>query len=234
MFKRLIIYVCCFLCYLSGYAQIKIHINGKELNYSGAGIQYVFVEGSDFSDTAQLKISAHEWRTLGSKKMALGFNTKSIWLKIPVASVSAAGKFDILEIKNPHINFLRVWIKGEEGIKKSFPLTGDHLPFAQKTLPERNFSFPISSVEYRNDTIVIAAEKRNVTFHLEMEFADQMTHAQSLQLSIVWWGMFAGFVLMLLLINFYLLFSLKEMLYLWYSLYLCFILCYLGSDTGLQ
>jgi len=100
-------------------------------------------------------------------------------------------------------------------------------------LPERNFSFPISSVEYRNDTIVIAAEKRNVTFYLEMEFADQIIHAQSLQLSIVWWGILAGFVLMLLLINFYLLFSLKEMLYLWYSLYLCFILCYVGSDTGL-
>ncbi|MFN9113926.1 MAG: 7TM diverse intracellular signaling domain-containing protein, partial [Bacteroidota bacterium] len=105
--------------------------------------------------------------------------------------------------------------------------------FSHKTLPERNFSFPISSVEYSNDTIVIAAEKRNVTFHIEMEFADQIIHAQSLQLSIVWWGILAGFVLMLLLINFYLLFSLKEMLYLWYSLYLCFILCYLGSDTGL-
>jgi signal transduction histidine kinase len=191
------------------------------------------VEGSDFSDTAQLKISAHEWRTLGSKKMALGFNTKSIWLKIPVASVAAAGKFDILEIKNPHINFLRVWIQGSDSIKKAFSLTGDHLPFAQKTLPERNFSFPISSVEYRNDTIVIAAEKRNTPFSLPVSFTDNAGHVQYLQLFMIFWGVLVGFVMMLMLINVYLFVGSKEIVYLWYGLYLFFILCYMGTDTGM-
>jgi hypothetical protein len=204
MTKGLILFVLCIFLCAGTNAQINIDAGGRELNYADAGIQYAFIEGDDFSDTALRQIPPQSWVPLTTNKLVISYNPKSIWLKIPVSAIAAYGRFDILEIKNPHINFLRVWIKGEKGIKKSFPLTGDHLPFAKKTLPERNFSFPISSVEYRNDTIVIAAEKRNTPFSLPVSFTDNAGHVQYLQLFMIFWGVLVGFVMMLMLINVYL------------------------------
>jgi len=233
MTKGLILFVLCIFLCAGTNAQINIDAGGRELNYADAGIQYAFIEGDDFSDTALRQIPPQSWVPLTANKLVISYNPKSIWLKIPVSAIAAYGRFDILEIKNPHINFLRVWIKGEKGIKKSFPLTGDHLPFAKKTLPERNFSFPISSVEYRNDTIVIAAEKRNTPFSLPVSFTDNAGHVQYLQLFMIFWGVLVGFVMMLMLINVYLFVGSKEIVYLWYGLYLFFILCYMGTDTGM-
>jgi signal transduction histidine kinase len=233
MIIRLILSFFCLLCFTSGYAQIQIHAGGEELHYADAGIQYAFIEGNDFSDSLMKQIPAHRWKPFTSSRLSIGFKSESLWLKIPLNKIAARGSFEILEIKNPHINFLKVWVCRNDTIVKSFPLTGDHLPFTSKSLPERIFSFPLSTDEHTNDTLIIAAEKRNTTFKLEIDFSDQQKHLQTLQTSMIYWGLMSGLAFMLLIINMYLFFSSKEWVYCWYGLYLFFFICYIGTDTGL-
>ena len=233
MMNRLFLCIVFMCCVAGGQAQIRIYAGGEEFKYAAAGIKYAFIAGNRFTDTTLQAISSQAWQPLSSSDLSIGFKPESLWLKIPISSVASYGSFEILEIKNPHINFLKVWICRNDTIIKSFPLTGDHLPFSSKSLPERIFSFPLSTLEYANDTLIIAAEKRNTTFKLEIDFSDQKKHLQSLQSSMIVWGGISGLAFMLLIINIYLFFSSKEWVYCWYGLYLFFFVCYIGTDTGL-
>lgn len=233
MINRLLFSVFFLSCLLSGTAQIKINAGGEQLNYADASISYAFMKGNDFSDSVLKQFPSQQWHPFNTARLSIGFKSESLWLRIPLSTIARKGSFEILEIKNPHINFLKVWICRNDTIIKSFPLTGDHLPFSSKSLPERIFSFPLSTLEYANDTLIIAAEKRNTTFKLEIDFSDQQKHLQSIQSSMIVWGLISGLAFMLLIINIYLFFSSKEWVYLWYGLYLFFFMCYIGTDTGL-
>ena len=233
MVKRLLTYFLCWLLLNTSHAQIRFYAEGEELNYANAGIQYAFIEGNEFTDSLMRQIPSARWRSLRTSRLSVGFKSESIWLKIPISAISSYGNFEILEIKNPHINFLKVWVSRNDSIVKSFPLSGDHLPFSTKSLPENIFSFPLSTADYSTDTLIVAAEKRNTTFKLEIGFSKQQKHLQSLQTSMIVWGVLAGFIFMLLIINVYLFFSTKEWVYFWYGLYLLFFMGYMGTDTGL-
>ena len=111
MLKRLITSFFCWLLLNTSHAQIRFYAEGEELNYANAGIQYAFIEGNEFTDSLMRQIPSARWRSLRTSRLSVGFKSESIWLKIPISAISSYGNFEILEIKNPHINFFHEMMK---------------------------------------------------------------------------------------------------------------------------
>ena len=214
-------------------AQLHIKYNGKEINYKGDEIEYAFIQNNNFTDSALLNIKKSEWKDLVNNKIVVSNIPSCVWLKIPINNILKYGSFNFVDINNPHINNLRCWIVKNDTIIKSFSLTGDNQTFNTRPLTTSTFVFPVAGDIYKNCSFIIATDKRFTKLDLPIFFNSENYYIQQAETKKLVIGMFLGIGFFLLLFNFYLLISIKQKLYLWYSLYLLLVIGYVCTDMGL-
>ena len=214
-------------------AQLQIRHNGKEIKYIGDEIEYAFTQNNNFNDTALLNIKKSEWKNLVNNKIIVSNIPNCVWLKIPINNILKYGSFNFVDINNPHINYLRCWIVDKDSIIQSFRLTGDNQTFNTRPLTTSTFVFPVLADNYKNCSFIIATDKRYTKLDLPIFFSSENYYIQRAETKKLVIGIFLGLGFFLLLFNFYLLVSIKQKLYLWYSLYLLLVIGYVCTDMGL-
>lgn len=220
-------------CSIAVHAQMQVTYNGKELNYSTANIQYALTTNAQFSNSILFKQQQKFWQPLVNNKVNLLETPYSFWLKIPVNTLLSNGAFEVLNIDNPHINFLKCWIIYKDSIVKEYPLTGDNLPFATRLLPTPSYVFHISSNLYKDCSIVLVTDKKYTRLDVPVQFYSAEYYVAYIQKQNLLMGIFLGLGLFLFVFNTYLFISLKQSLYMWYSIYLLTVITYVCTDLGL-
>jgi signal transduction histidine kinase len=231
---RLILYIfiSTFLLPLLTEGQIVVFKNNKEFDYNTSNIKYVVQNGINISDSDLNNVLSQQWNPYLKHNVKLENKEQTIWFKIPIKS-NAQNAVDFLEIKEPLVNFLQVWVVKNGVVIKRFEKTGDHLSFFSRPIAYANFVFPFSEIQLNDYEVVVATDKRHTTktiplyFYSESEFTSQVQFINLLK------GFLLGLVSILFFYNFYLAVIAKKSVYTWYSVYLFFILIYFFMDMGL-
>jgi signal transduction histidine kinase len=234
MLQKLLAYCLLYFIGINACAQVQILSDGKEIDYANAQIKYALIEGGDFSNTAFFGIGQQQWKNLSTGKIPISNTPNCVWLKIPVNSLLQYGSFNFININNPHINYLQCWMAKNGRIIKQFKRSGDNLAFATRPLPTVSFVYHIDGTAYKDCDFIIAADKRYTKLNLPVNFSTEAYYINNNQKKNLFTGLLMGIMTFLLIFNFYLLVSIKQRLYLWYSLYILMIAFYLGTDMGLM
>lgn len=232
MLRNLLIYVLLLFMAPAAMAQLEITSDGRQIDYRGAEIQYAFSASNNFSDSAFLKMQKGDWKALLTGQIPISNSPHCVWLKIPVRSLLKYGDFNFIDINNPHINFLRCWIIRKDSLIKAFPRSGDNVPFSNRPLPTASFIYHINGQDYQDCDFVIATDKRYTKLDLPVNFYTETYYLRSSQSKNLLFGLFLGITLFLFVFNFYLFISIRQNLYLWYSIYILMIAFYLGTSMG--
>jgi signal transduction histidine kinase len=227
---KLLIYILLLFTAPAAWAQLEITSNGRQIDYAGARIQYAFSPGNDFSDSTFLKMK--DWKVLSTGKIPISNAPHCVWLKIPIRTLLRYGDFDFIDINNPHINFLRCWIIRKDSIVKAFERSGDNMNFSTRPLPTASFIYHINGQDYKDCDFVIATDKRYTKLDLPVNFYTESHYLYESQSKNLLFGLFLGITLFLFVFNFYLFISIRQNMYLWYSIYILMIAFYLGTSMG--
>lgn len=233
MLQKMIIGICLLCIQLIGYTQMEVTYNNQFINYSTSNIQFAFSNEAQFKQNATIEVLKNGWQPLLSNKIDLLQTPYSFWLKIPVQSILQYGDFELMNIQNPHINFLKCWIIYKDSIVREYPLTGDNIHFSSRPLPTPSFTFHISSSTYKDCSIVLVTDKKYTRLDVPIHFYSSTKYIATIQKQNLKIGLFLGVGFFLLIFNSYLFISLKQTLYLWYSIYLFIITLYVCTDFGL-
>ena len=231
---RLIIYIffTSFLFPILSDGQIVVFKNSNEFDYKTSNIKYIVQDGIHISDAALNEVLNQKWNPYLKHNVKLENKEQTIWIKIPIKS-SDKSKIDLLEIKEPLINFVQVWIVKDGLVLKRFEKTGDHMPFYSRPIDYANFVFPFSEIKNNEFDVVIATDKRHTTKSIPLYFYTENEFSSQVQLINLLKGFLLGLVSILFLYNFYLAIIARKMVYIWYGIYLFFILIYFLMDMGL-
>ncbi len=232
---RLIIYIffTCFLCPLFSEGQIVVFDNNKEFDYKTSNIKYSVQDGIHISDSALNEVLNQKWNPYLKHNVKLENKEQTIWFKIPIKSTSQ-NAVDFLEIKEPLVNFVQVWIVKKGVVIKRFEKTGDHLSFFSRPIAYANFVFPFKEIQLNEYEVIVATDKRHTTKSIPLYFYSESEFTSQVQLINLLKGFLLGLVSILFLYNLYLAIIANKKVYIWYGIYLFFILIYFLMDMGLM
>lgn len=213
-------------------AQFSIINRGKEIDYPKSGIQYMVVDGVDLTNDALRNNLNTNWLLLRNRLPALKNREQTIWLKIPVGLLNGS-RIKWLQIKDPNINFLHIWVVKNDSLVREFSLTGDHLPFHSRQINAADFIFPFDVDLYKNCSLIISADKRHTSKLLPIHFLSQQQFLVHKQLSDLTIGLLLGLALVLFIYNCFLAFITRQSVFVFYVLYLLNILLYFFVEMGL-
>ncbi|PCJ21639.1 MAG: hypothetical protein COB04_02720 [Gammaproteobacteria bacterium] len=146
-----------------------------------------------------------------------GYTNKAVWLKFKVVNNSAESIDKVIDIPNPLLDKIDVYIRPEAGIPTEYHV-GDSYPFASRPIQQDTFILPLLLDAYAKADIYIRVESTS-SLKIPVEIWD--THASrenALLFSLLASG-FTGICLVMLTINLLIYLSTKEIGYFYYTLY---------------
>ncbi len=142
-----------------------------------------------------------------------GYSSSAWWLRFTIEADPAAPRDWFLEVAFPTLDSVEYFGPGGEHLS-----TGDHLPFAARPLPHRNFVFPLHLSETGDSTVWLRiASEGTLTVPLRLWRAE--TFWQESQASYAALSVYFGMLLALAFYNLLLWLSLRDHTYLTYVLF---------------
>lgn len=159
-----------------------------------------------------------KFRSFNGNVPNFGYGDNAIWVKIPLRNLSN-GKW-YLEIENPRIKDLDLWLYERNQLvwhKKS----GDGLPLSISEIRNANPVFKLDLIENQDyDLYMRASTSRDLKVPISLwEESVLIKHLSDRKLI---WGIYFGFVILISLFNIFLWTTIKDIMYLFYSLYILF------------
>lgn len=233
MLLRLIVLVALLFSSNTVPAQFFVKHNDVEINYTSANIKYAFLQTVIFNDSTLKGIEPNTWKNLTNTTIPISYVGYTTWLKIPIKSLLAYGNVEYLNINNPHINYLKCWITNNDSIVKSFDITGDDVVYNSRPVTTATFVFPINGIDNKEYDVIIAADKRFTKLDLPISFCTSNYFIHTNNKTTLLTGLLIGGCFFLFLYTFYLFITIKQFLYLWYSIFLFLIIIYIAADAGI-
>ena len=202
----------------------KININGSLLRF--------YIDSSTNRTRQQYEQIKGQLQPIGENKINLSYKNEMLWLQIPLTALPDITDLENIMIRNPHINYLQAWVLRNDSIIQSFAATGDHLPFSSRTLYHADFVFPIPHSNRNELSFLFLIDKRNEQLNIPVHFVTENGFASYNRRKNLLAGLMTGMGLFLFLFSFFLFYSMRERLYVYYSLYILMVFFYIFSDYG--
>ncbi len=160
------------------------------------------------------------------------YQNRLLWMRIRFDQIKDPHQLRYLLIRNPHINYLSVWLLKNDSLVYSFKPTGDRYPFTSRPVRFSDFLFPLPADSLQQYSMVVMADKRNELVRLPLYFLSEKGLLNYTRNKDSWAGMFIGIGIFLFLFNFFLFINMRERLYVYYGLYTLLGFLYIFSDMG--
>jgi signal transduction histidine kinase len=218
------------------HAQLSIYSNDIDITHKVKGIQ--FSPGIIPNNDSSLLFHYHQlqaekkWQYPELETISLENLPSAIWLKIPIDSILTYSCFQFINIANPHINYLQFNIVSEDSLIKSYPLTGDHLPFQTRAIRYHQFAYELDAEKNRGRSILLLIDKRLSSLEIPVQFFSTsafVAYNQRIQLI---FGSILGAGLLFILLHLLLFFYMKDYAYLWYALFQFCIFAFIAIEQG--
>jgi diguanylate cyclase (GGDEF)-like protein len=179
--------------------------------------------------------SNHHWSPIFTENPNFGFVTSTYWFRVNLENNTADTLNRLLEIPYPLIDYISLYEVDEHNNITKQTETGDHYPFKQRPLNHRTFLFPIDLKDNNTKQIFIkVSTSSSMQVSLNLWQSDAYHHAV---IQADRWDMFYyGIIVAMICVNTFLLFTLMEITYLWYILFVGFYALTVASlkGTGFQ
>ncbi|MBD0405225.1 7TM diverse intracellular signaling domain-containing protein [Flammeovirga sp. EKP202] len=191
---------------------------------------HYFLDNHD-TDFNLLKSTPEDYFIKSDDDLNFGFLEKTLWLKIPIEHDVEHNKNWYFEIANPNIDYLKVYL-AEEGQKNyiSWEL-GDIFPFNARVINHRNFVVPFELKKDTQYNVYLKVYSSN-GIHLPMKIYSSDAFLEYSLFSEMLYGLYFGIILIMVLYNLMIFFSLKDINYLLYVLPIVSNVIYFSSYSG--
>jgi signal transduction histidine kinase len=229
--KTVISFCFIFFIYFTAKAQITFFINETPVNSSQKSL-LVFADTSADRSWQRYQSISHELTAYSQKKYSASFNNNMLWVKISIDSLRKTDSLNYFMIRNPHINYLKVWLLKGDSIVKNFSLTGDRLLFNTRAIHHPDFVFPLPDKTDKNYSLLLLIDKRNEILHIPLHLLNENGFLSYNRKKNLITGLITGISIFLFLFNLFLFVQMKERLYVFYGSYILMGLFYILSDYG--
>jgi signal transduction histidine kinase len=155
------------------------------------------------------------------------------WFKIRVTTSSAEPRMYYLQLSNRGINETELFLL-KNGQLSSSGKTGDFYPFSQRPFPTVNFTFPIYLQPGDTLTGLLYCDKRNENLNVKFRLLPAAVVEQLDDKANLFIGIFSGVLLMAFVVSLILLVIFKDLLNLWYAVYIVLTFNLLLTYEGLD
>lgn len=213
------------------HAQISFFLENERKEVSPEFISY-FVDTSFQRDLSRYREIEPFLQYFKGEAFEISYEDKMLWVRLKPGKMQALSTPSYLMVRNPHINYLNVWLFRNDSLIKAFEPTGDRLPFHSRALKHPDFVFPLPENNLDDYEILLLIEKRNEIINIPVYLLSKAGFIEYNLLKNLTAGLFLGLAIFLLIFNLFLFFNMRDKTYIYYCLYIGIALYYIFSDFG--
>ncbi len=158
------------------------------------------------------------------------FSDSTFWLTFPVEKKIESSCPLILRLPYPLIDSIHLYYR-DRGKKLHTMATGDHRPFMERPLENRNFIFPLNLEKGITRIYLKIRSTSSLRLPLELISLERFIAVDGHELALLW--IFYGLMIMLCLHNIYLFLTVKEKMYGIFSLFIVSWILYEAAHNGI-
>lgn len=150
-----------------------------------------------------------------------GLISASIWFSFPIQNLLKTSPY--LEIGNPALDTIEYFLFNKEGALVHHHLTGNFKKVEDRTIGSRQVMIDMNLDGNALYTCYLRINSKTSSTIVPMRIASIKKYYESRHSDSIWQGIYFGLILFLVIYNFFLFFSLKELSYLYFALFICCI-----------
>jgi EAL domain-containing protein (putative c-di-GMP-specific phosphodiesterase class I)/GGDEF domain-containing protein len=161
------------------------------------------------------------WQKITHDTPNFGYTDSAYWVHLRLTNRSNHRVDRVLEIAYPVIDYIDFYQVSSGKIEQQFKV-GDKRPFSNRPIAHRNFVFPLS-LEAQGDSSLFIKVKSSSSLQLPISIASERKFFASDQLDLIRMCVYYGMMLVMILFNLFIFFSLREAMYFYY---VSFVFCF--------
>src|SRR5690606_249488 len=167
----------------------------------------------ELADARQLPADA--WMKPDSEAPSFGFSLDHLWVKLELRNQAPSAQHLLLEIAYPPLDHLEIQLVRDGELAERFQL-GDTLPFSQRPINHRNFVVPVPMDRGESVTLYLKV-KTEGTLQAPIKLWEHQTFHSEQQYALITQGLYFGIMLVMILYNLFLYFTVRHPSYLYYT-----------------
>jgi len=217
-----------FLC-VSSVCEANIDLGGiKSGELLGSRSSYLVDESHNLSKSDLPPASDERWLRPEKEILSLGYTSVNVWLRLELEN-SSENETWFLEVAYPVLDSVDVYVRYAEHTDTYF--LGDLLPFNVRPINHRNFVVPI--ILPSNETAsVILKVKSGTSLQVPLKLWRQAEFHEHEQGSLMWQGIYFGFILVMVFYNLCLFYYSREKQYIYYACVFASFVCFQATLNG--
>ena len=151
---------------------------------------------------------ADRWQPVTTAFPNFGFTTAAVWLKLELVNTAAGQNDYVLQVEYPLLDSVQFHYPDASGHYQRID-TGDQKPFRDRALPERHFAFPLLLPLETPVTLYLRVQSTD-TLIAPLTVFTRRAYEKTQRIEPVFFGMYYGAILVILFVNSFLFFFLRQ------------------------
>jgi len=224
------IIIICFVYFSSySYAQNPVIIDDTLKNINIGSMMEYLEDKSGSLDIKNVASNAHTWNKINKKTINLGFSSSVYFFRFTIDNKQIENRYWYFGIDYPLIDYIDLYQEDGKGgwiIHRA----GDHYPFEKREIKYRNFIFKIKKIEGKTRFFMRIKTSSSINFTPSAVSIVEYSNLLNIVLPILW--IYYGLMIIMVLYNFFLFFSMRSRQYLYYSLSILFFVLFALTLNG--
>jgi signal transduction histidine kinase len=176
-------------------------------------------------------IRANGFRPVPNRRHNFGYTESIHWFRFRLQPTGRPRE-STLDVRNHSIHAVE-FATVQNGRLTSLSKTGNWLPFGQRLIPTKTFAFPLLPDARQPTDYYLRLDKRHENLATEINLWLTADFEDKEQREYLLWGIFAGVVVLVVLLNLIFWVTTTDRVYLWYAVYVTALLLRQLADSGL-
>lgn len=169
---------------------------------------------SETIDSLLAKPSAFQWHPNASDIPNMGYTSSTFWFRLKVDNDTQTASDHLIEIGYPMLNKIEYYLVAE-GKLKAHLFSGSHHPYHERTVAHRNFVFELDLEPGKQAEIYLKVRSES-SIQVPIVMARTLPYFEQDQMELINKTLYYGMMLVMVLYNLFLFFSLREIVYIYY------------------
>lgn len=204
---------------------------GTEQVFIHPGQQALWLSDSSCTFNPIIK-NNRTWQTSQAAVPNFGYSHDCNWLWLRVTNTSLQMQDKLLHLEKFHINHVQVILRSSNGSITYFEPTGADYPFSSRTIPHRHYLFPVKVNPTDTLDVFISIRNNGGTISAPINIYSTETLYAKDTISVLGMGFMSGLMGLIAVFNFLVYLSIRDRMYLFYSIYTLSILLILVNNQG--
>ena len=230
-FGRLLFSLACLLISIGVLSGISQSVSAQGMvDVSQTDERIVLGKSSDYVEDRTNSLSIEQvkthdselgWQQVTSETPNFGYTDSAFWVHLRLTNSSDQKVERVMEIAYPVLDYIDFYQVNSGQIEQHY-LVGDKRPFSNRPIDHRNFVFPVT-LDAQSDSSIFIKVKSGSSLQLPISIASEREFFASDQLDLIRMCIYYGMMLVMILFNLFIFFSLKESMYFYY---VSFVFCF--------